>query len=530
MLIDIQQLSYHTPDRELLFGNVSSSLQRGEKAAIIGNNGAGKSTLLKIIAGLEPAFTGELKVNGSIRYVPQHYGHFDHLTVGEVLGIGPLLQALQAIEKGATDQHYYDLLEDRWDLTARCGEAFARWGIAGIKLEQPLAQLSGGMKTRLFLSSIDIFQPDIVLLDEPTNHLDTTARKQLYEWIGNTNCTLLLTSHDRELLRLCQPIWELKAAGINTYGGNYDHYAEQKETETIALENKLSHYQKTLREAQVKQRETLERKQHTDAQGRKNSRHGGLPKGLINARRNNAEGSAGKLKIVHNAKVNELRSQLQEATALAQVAQLMKGYFGTPPLPAGKVLIQATGINYGYDASNLLWQEPLSLTIRSGNRLAIHGDNGSGKTTLFKLLQGKLTPSQGTVQRANCTTLLLDQEYRLVDRGKTVLEQALAFNEQLLEAAMVHTILANFLFRPPEWNKPCSVLSGGEMLRLTLCCMVLQNRTPDIIFLDEPVNNLDLSNIQMLGKIFADYRGTLIVISHDGGFLQEVGITETLQL
>ncbi len=138
-----------------------------------------------------------------------HYGHFNQLTVAAALGITPLLAALQAVENGATDQHYYDLLEHHWDIVARCEEAFARWGITGIALNQPLQQLSGGMKTRLFLSGIDIFEPAIVLLDEPTNHLDAKARTQLYEWMEHTSCTLLLTSHDRQLLRLCNPIWEL---------------------------------------------------------------------------------------------------------------------------------------------------------------------------------------------------------------------------------------------------------------------------------------------------------------------------------
>lgn len=524
MLINAQHITYHTPP----FSDISFSLQRGEKAAIVGNNGSGKTTLLRIIAGREKNYTGDMQVNGNLYYVPQHYGHFDHLTVAAALGIAPLLDALQAVEKGATDQHYYDLLEHHWDIAARCEEAFARWGIAGIRPDQPLQQLSGGMKTRLFLSGIDIFGPDIVLLDEPTNHLDKKACERLYEWMGTTSCTLLLTSHDRQLLRLCEPIWELQAGGIRTYGGNYDFYAVQKSTETAAREHKLAHHEKALKEARLKQQQALERKQHTDAQARKNSRGSSEPKGWLNARRNSAEGSMGKLKEVHSAKVNELRADLQEAAAMVQVQRIMKGYFGNPALPKGKVLIQATDINYAYD--NLLWPQPLTLTIRSGERLAVSGSNGSGKTTLFNLLQGKIQPLQGNIQIAPCTMLLLDQDYSLIDRHKTVLEQALAFNETRLETMMVHTLLANFLFTPDSWNKLCAVLSGGEMLRLALCCMVLQNKTPDIIFLDEPVNNLDLVNIRMLTKIFAEYAGTLIVISHDAGFLQEAGMVEELQL
>lgn len=530
MFINAQHISYHTPNRGILFNDISFTLQKGEKAAVVGNNGAGKTTLLKIIAGQEKNYTGNLQATGSLHYVPQHYGHFNHLTVAAALGIAPLLHALQAVEQGATDQHYYDLLEHHWDIIARCEEAFARWGITGIALDQPLQQLSGGMKTRLFLSGIDIFEPAIVLLDEPSNHLDRKARTRLYEWMEDTSFTLLLTSHDRQLLRLCEPIWELQASGIKVYGGNYDLYAAQKDTETAASEHKLAYHEKALKEAKLKQQQSLERKQHADAQARKNSKQGGQAKILLGGRKNAAEGSMAKLKQVHSAKVSELRANVQEAAAMTQMQRIMKGYFSNPALPQGKVVIQATDINYAYENGSLLWPQSLTLTVRSGARLAVSGDNGSGKTTLLNLLQGKMPPSQGTIQRAPCTTLLLDQDYSLIDRHKTVLEQALAFNDTLLETAMVHTLLANFLFMPESWDKPCAVLSGGEILRLVLCCMVLQNKTPDIIFLDEPVNNLDLSNIQMLAKIFAAYRGTLIIISHDAGFLQEADIMEELQL
>lgn len=537
MLIIADQINYQIPNREPLFTNVNFTLQRGEKAAIVGNNGSGKTTLLKIIAGREKSFKGHLTVTGNLYYIPQHYGHFNHLTVAAALGVAPLVEALEAVEQGDLSQHYYDLLEHNWDITARCEEAFAKWDLQGVTLQQPLQQLSGGMKTRLFLCGIDIFQPDIVLLDEPTNHLDVHARRQFYHWMENTGCPVLLVSHDRQLLRLCDPIWELNSDGIRAYGGNYDLYAEQKATEQAAAEHRLSHHEKELKEARQKQQQALERKQHADAQARKNARHSGAPKGWLNERRKNAEYSTAKLKHVHSDKVNELRAGLQEAAAMVQMQRIMKGYFDTSALPSGKVLIQADHINHRYGGDNWLWAAPLTLTIRSGSRLVISGGNGSGKTTLFKLLRKELEPAEGSVQSAvrsgqsgHYSSLLLDQDYSLIDRGKTVLDQALSFNETKLEPATVHTLLANFLFGPDSWDKPCSVLSGGETLRLALCCMVLQHKAPDIIFLDEPTNNLDLANINMLGKIFAEYKGTLVVISHDTGFLEDANIREELKI
>ncbi|WP_167016435.1 ABC-F family ATP-binding cassette domain-containing protein [Chitinophaga sp. Cy-1792] len=530
MLINIQNISYQTPAHKLLFENVGFTVKKYDKTAIVGNNGTGKSTLLKIIAGREKDYSGQVLINATLYYVPQHYGHFNHTTVAEALSLAPILQALHAVGEGSTIPEHYDLLENNWDIEARYQEAFNKWGIPGVTPDQPLSQLSGGMKTKLFLSGIDIFQPEIVLLDEPTNHLDHQTRQLLLQWLEETTCTVLLVSHDRQLLRHCNPILELTPGGINTYGGNYDFYELQKENEIAAQEHKLDFHEKALKEAKKKQQEAHERKQRADAQARKNAANSSDPKILLNGRKMAAEVSGGKLKHIHDEKVSEIRSALQDAAAMAHIQQMMKGYFASSAFPSGKVLWQANDINFSYNGINNVWPSPLTFTIRSGNRLAITGPNGSGKSTLMQLLSGALRPTSGTMENGKFTTLMLDQDYSIIDRDKTVLEQALAFNERKLEEAMVHTTLANFLFKPDSWKKPCSVLSGGEMLRLALCCMILQNKAPDIIFLDEPVNNLDLANIQMLGKIFAGYKGTLLVISHDTEFLKDAEVTTELRV
>ncbi|KAG4080536.1 hypothetical protein HA402_013994 [Bradysia odoriphaga] len=550
MLISVQNISYQLPSREILFQDISFTLQKGDKAAIAGNNGVGKSTLLKIIAGQEKAATGAIRINDSFYYVPQHFGHFNALTVAQACGVAEKQQALDAILQGSTDPQLYDVLGDDWDIAARTEAALQKWGLANIPPDQLLANLSGGEKTRVFLAGIEILDPAIVILDEPTNHLDFKAREQLYEWVANTSCSLLVVSHDQQLLRLCEPIWELQPDGIRAYGGNYDFYAAQKATETAALQQRVAHQEKTLKEAKKQQQEAMERKQHADSQAKKHLKSAGLPKILQNARKNSAEVSTAKLKEVHQEKVAELQAGWQELSAMTQVQRMMKGYFEQSTLHRGKVLLEATAVNFAWapvhsrpgipggftdstmpvPAAAMLWKEPLSFTIRSGDRLAITGLNGSGKSTLLQLLLGQLTPTTGTLYRAPQRGLLLDQDYTLVDRSKTILQQALSFNDTALEVSMVKTILVNFLFGPDSWDKPCSVLSGGEMLRLSLCSMSLQNKAPDIIFLDEPTNNLDLQNIRMLTQIFQGYPGTLVLISHDATFTAEVGVTSVLEL
>ncbi|MEZ2443589.1 ABC-F family ATP-binding cassette domain-containing protein [Chitinophaga sp. RCC_12] len=552
MLISAQQLSYQLPSGQYLFQDVSFTLHKGYRAAIAGPNGAGKSTLLKIIAGQETASSGTVRTTAPCYYVPQHFGHFNTLTVAQAAGTAQKVQALELILQGDTSPHLYDILGDDWDIAARSEAAFEKWGLRALQPDQPLSTLSGGEKTRLFLAGIDIFEPSIVLLDEPTNHLDYHAREQLYEWMAATSCTLLMVSHDRQLLRLCEPIWELQPNGIKTYGGNYDFYAAQKAQEADALQQRVAHQEKTLKEAKKQRQEAIERKQHADAQARKHTKSAGLPKILLNARKNNAEVSTSKLKQVHTEKVEELRAGWQELSAMTRLQRMMKGYFEQSTLHTGKVLVQASDVNFGWPAAqpeptapdhppsneparssspeNMLWKTPLTFTIRSGQRLAITGPNGSGKSTLLQLILGRLSPSTGELYTADTRSLLLDQDYTLIDRSKTVLQQALSYNNNLLEVSMVKTVLVNFLFGPDTWDKSCTVLSGGEMLRLALCSMTLQDKAPDMILLDEPTNNLDLQNIKILTQIFGEYKGTLLVISHDPDFIAEVGVDDVLAL
>ncbi|HVI43722.1 MAG TPA: ABC-F family ATP-binding cassette domain-containing protein [Chitinophaga sp.] len=530
MLLTAQNISYILPNRETLFSNVQVSLNKYEKAAVAGDNGTGKSTLLKILAGVLPPNNGTVTRNAPVYYVPQHFGQYNHLSVAAALGIQAKYNALNAILGGDTAEHHFEALADDWELLTRCEQAFEQWNIPYISLEQSFTQLSGGEKTKVFLAGIRIHQPACVLLDEPTNHLDADSRQRLYEWVAHPSTTLLTASHDRQLLELCQPIWELQATGIKSYGGNYSFYEEKKAEETTALQHKIAHAEKTVKAAKLQQQEAIERKQRENARGKKQAKKGDIPKILLNGRRIQAENSLAKIQEVHTDKVTSLQAGLEKVSAGAQVSRIMKGHFEKADIHTGKILVKADALQYSYVYASPLWQEPLSFTIMSGDRLAISGSNGSGKSTLVKLITGNITPQHGNLYRAPVNCLVLDQEYSVIDRNKTVLEQAESFNDLHLEPAMVKTILVRFLFDKEAWDKPCAVLSGGEILRLSLCCMTLRSQTPDVIILDEPTNNLDLTNIKMLTQIFAAYKGTLIVISHDSVFLEETRIHKVLQL
>ena len=186
-------------------------------------------------------------------------------------------------------------------------------------------------------------------------------------------------------------------------------------------------------------------------------------------------------------------------------------------------------MNFGYDDENL-WSEPLNLEIYSGERICIKGANGSGKTTLIKLLASQLKPVSGIITCPNINYIYIDQDYSLIDNNLSIYQQAQLYNHQNIPKHEIGIRLNRYLFHNDDWNKSCEVLSGGEKLRLILCCMMISNLAPDLFILDEPTNNLDLENIEILTKAIVDYSGTLIVISHDKYFLDEIGIQREIYL
>ncbi|WP_317127410.1 ATP-binding cassette domain-containing protein [Chryseobacterium sp. CH21] len=207
----------------------------------------------------------------------------------------------------------------------------------------------------------------------------------------------------------------------------------------------------------------------------------------------------------------------------------MKVNFNDSSLHSGKILVTAENINFNYGRQNL-WKANLSLELRSGDRISIKGSNGSGKTTLIKLLLGKIEPSEGKINRAVFNSIYIDQEYSLIDNDLTIYDFVQTFNDSSMQESEVKTLLSRFLFWKDTWDKKCGMLSGGERLRLLLCGLSISNKAPDMIILDEPTNNLDLQNVEILTNSIKDYHGTLLVISHDEVFLEEIGVNSEVLL
>ncbi|GAB3933150.1 ribosomal protection-like ABC-F family protein [Larkinella terrae] len=526
----LQNLTYIHPNKDLLFENINLSISRHHKAALIGNNGSGKSTLLKIIAGLLAPSEGVVKTGSVPYYIPQIFGQFNDLTLAQVLQLEEKLTALQEILGGMVTEENLARLDDDWTIEDRCRDALHFWQLDGFDLSQKMETLSGGQKTKVFLAGIFIHQPDLVLLDEPSNHLDMASRQLLYDFIQSTSATLLVVSHDRKLLNLLDTVFELSKRGIAVYGGNYDFYQEQKRLENQALNEDVRNREKALRKARDLERESAERQQKLDARGRKKQEKAGVPTIMLNTLRNNAEKSTARLKGVHAEKVGSIAQELTELRKELPDVDKMKFGFDPSQLHRGKVLVTADGINFGYDDRQLLWKQNLDFQLTSGERIALKGPNGSGKTTLIRLLLEELKPSIGALNRADTKAVYIDQDYSLIDNRLTVYEQAQRFNESALQEHEVKIRLNRFLFTRDTWDKPCSALSGGEKMRLMLCCLTIGNQAPDLIILDEPTNNLDIQNIEILTHAINDYQGTLVVVSHDQYFLEQVNVGRTIEL
>ncbi|SCI30576.1 ABC-F family ATP-binding cassette domain-containing protein [uncultured Bacteroides sp.] len=543
MSISIQQISYIHPDKEVLFSDLNFAISKGQKLGLVGNNGCGKSTLLQIIAGQLSPSSGVIVRPDDLYYIPQHFGQYDSLTIAQALRIERKQQALHAILSGDASNENFVVLDDDWNIEERSIAALDLWGLGQFTLSYPMNLLSGGEKTRVFLAGMDIHHPSVILMDEPTNHLDSSGRQRLYDWVEKCRSTLLVVSHDRTLLNLLPEICELEKHQINYYGGNYEFYKEQKTLMQEALQQRIEEKEKALRIARKVARETAERRDKQNVRGEKNNIKKGVPRIVLNALQGKSEKSTSKLNSTHQEKAEKLTGERNQLRSSLSPTAILKTDFNSSSLHTGKILVTAKEINFGYhpnsDSNDIqdngdfklqLWQPPISFQLKSGDRLRIEGVNGSGKTTLLKLITGQLQPQEGNLTRMEFTYVYLNQEYSIIDDRNSILEQAYAFNNRNLPEHEIKIILNRYLFPASEWDKSCRKLSGGEKMRLAFCRLMISNNTPDMFILDEPTNNLDIQSIEIITATIKNYTGTVIAISHDDYFIQEIGIEQRILL
>lgn len=524
--INIQNISYSHPDREPLFKNISLQVNEGQKVAIVGPNGIGKTTLFRIICDYwnHP----EIKINETPLYIPQHIESYTDSSIAEVLGINDKLQALEAISNGSIEQCYFDLLDNDWDVESKAIAALSFWNLETTDLHKPLNYLSGGERVKVFFSGMIMGNPKLVLLDEPTNHIDESSREKLYKWIEETPATLLIVSHDRYLLNLLTDMYELSETGIKYYAGNYDSYVTQKKQEQDALIRQLDSQRLELKKARKTQQEVAERRQRLESRGSAQTAKKSLARIVANTRKASAQQTTSNLADKHSKKIEDINKSIQKLQQNIDNTHKIRIAVEDSVLHQGKILIEAVGINYAYNEKNI-WKKNLDFTILSGDSTLIKGSNGSGKTTLIKLITNRLQTTCGELKSTEEGFLYLDQDYSLIDLSQTVYRQAQSYNMSMPESE-VKRCLTHAGFFSKTWDKPCSKLSGGEKMKLSLCSLLIANKSPDILILDEPTNNLDINSMQILSKAIKEYHGSIFVISHDKFFVNELDINNEIDL
>ncbi|MFM9371280.1 ABC-F family ATP-binding cassette domain-containing protein [Streptomyces sp. Da 82-17] len=493
------------------------------RTGLIGVNGSGKSTLLKLIAGeLAPA-DGTVRVSGEVGYLPQNVTLDTALKVDEVLGIAGTRAALHAIEAGDVAEEHFTAVGDDWDVEERAAATLAQLGLGHIGLDRTIGEVSGGESVLLRLAALLLRRPDVLLLDEPTNNLDLFARQRLYAAVQAWSGVLVVVSHDRELLDLVDQIADLRGGEVTWYGGNFSAYEEALAVEQEAAERMvrvaeadLKRQKRELVDAQVKLARRVRYGDKMFAQKRE-------PKIVMNARKREAQVSAGKHRIMHEEKLSEAKERLDEAVEAVRDDDEIRVDLPFTAVPPGRQVLTLRELTLRYGA-----EVKGEFELRGPERIALVGRNGAGKTTLLRTVAGRLDPVAGEAV-PHVPLRFLPQRLDVLDEERTVAENvALAAPDATNNR--IRARLARFLFKGAKADQAAGTLSGGERFRATLAALLLAEPAPQLLMLDEPTNNLDMASVRQLTSALESYEGALIVASHDLAFLESIGVTRWLLL
>ena len=527
MSVICSDLSFSWPDDTPVFTGLSFTVGGG-RTGLVAPNGAGKSTLLKLIVGEYRPTAGSVSVDGVVGYLPQTLPLAGDLTVAEVLGIAPVIRALDAIESGDASEEHFATIGNDWDIEERTRAQLDRLGLGDVALTRPLRTLSGGQVVSLGLAAELLKRPDVLLLDEPTNNLDLDARRRLYAVLEEWNGCLLLAGHDRALLDRMDRIVELDRGEVRSYGGNFTAYEEAVRAEREVAEKNIRTAEQEVRREKREMQQARERAARRAGTAARKVGSAGLPKIVAGAMKRRAQESAGRADETHAARLGDAKARLDEAERSLREEQAIALELPGTRVPAGRTVFAGTGIRVSYGGRALFAGDGVDLTVRGPERIALTGPNGTGKSTLLRVINGDLE-SAGEVRRAEGRVAYLSQRLDLLDLNRTVAENLAAFAPGLPHAERMN-LLARFLFRGTRAHLPVEALSGGERLRATLACVLYAEPAPQLLLLDEPTNNLDLPSIARLEGALNAYEGAFVVVSHDERFLTEIRVNRRLTL
>ncbi len=489
-----------------LLDKVSFQLDRGERVCLIGRNGAGKSSLFRLITGEQPADEGELWYAPGLKIgqLPQELPEAGELKVYDVVaagltGVGELLAEYHALISGDMGDAELARLEkvqsqleskDGWRLGQLVDATLTRLGLPA---DKKMSELSGGWRRRVLLAQALVAEPDVLLLDEPTNHLDIHTIAWLEQVLLEFRGAVLFITHDRQFLQaLANRIMELDRGQLIDWKGDYRSFLEHKEQELAAEATANALFDKKLAQEEVWIR-----------QG-------------IKARRTRNEGRVRALKAMRDERASRLERQGRASFQL-ETADV-----------SGKRVIELENVSFAWPGQSPLVRN-LTTNVLRGDRIGLIGNNGSGKSTLLKLMLGKLEPVSGAVKHGTkLEVAYFDQLRDQLDLERTVIDNISEGRDFIeIEGRQRHVIsyLGDFLFSPERARTPVKALSGGERARLLLARLF--SKPANVLVLDEPTNDLDVETLELLEDVLAEFKGTVLLVSHDRAFLDNV-VTSSL--
>jgi len=480
-----------------LFENISFGINQEEKIGFVAKNGTGKTTLLNILAGEDSADAGEVNFRKGLKvsYLSQRSELDETLSVEEVItrSENPVLKVISAYEHALEDPHDSEALQkafekmeqhQAWDFETRYKQILFKLDLTD--LNAPVSQLSGGQKKRLSLAVILLQQPDLLILDEPTNHLDLEMIEWLESFLREEKITLFMVTHDRYFLdRVCNEILELDDREIYRYKGNYSYFLQKKEERMM-----LAHT--TLQKARSLFKKELDwmRRQ---------------PK---------ARTTKSKSRIDDFYKIKELAHQRRKEHVVQLEIQMER---------LGSKILELHNVSKSF--GELILLKKFDYVFKRGERIGVIGKNGTGKSTFLNLITGALPVDSGKVVIGDTIRFgYYTQDGIEVKTGQKVIEVIREFGDYIPlskgRTISAGQLLERFLFDRKKQYDYVEKLSGGELKRLFLCTVLIQN--PNFLLLDEPTNDLDIVTLQVLESFLLDFPGNLIVVSHDRYFMDRI--------